>query len=166
CVRDRHVLTTVKVLRTLTAVDLTGALRARVQWLRLEAVCFDLGRCAAWPSHAAAVTFSVEKRSSSRAANSGGDAAAGYDGGARVLCELGLDGLEGVRAGLSHLRAHVLGLGDVEVLGRFRISETEFVERADPVAHPFARHEDRAADVKAKGVVLERGVARPDWVTV
>ncbi len=72
------------------------------------------------------------------------------------LGELGVDRLEGVRARLADLRAHVLGLGHVEVVGRLRVAHRELVERADPVPEPLARDEDRAADVEAEGVVLER----------
>jgi hypothetical protein len=74
---------------------------------------------------------------------------------AGLLGHLGLDGLEAVRPGLADLRADVVGLGDVEVVGRPRISHAELVERADPVSHPLTRDEDRAADVKAERVVLE-----------
>src|SRR5262249_56175446 len=53
--------------------------------------------------------------------------------------------------------ADVLRVGYVEVLRRTRVPQAELVERPDPVAEPLPRHEDRAADVVAEGVVLERG---------
>ena len=75
---------------------------------------------------------------------------------ARPLRELRVDGLERVRAGLPDLAADVVGLGDVEVVGRLRVAHGELVEGADPVPEPLARDEDRAADVEAERVVLER----------
>src|SRR5438270_7908327 len=75
---------------------------------------------------------------------------------ARALRELGLDRLERVGARLADLRAYVLRLGDIEVIGRLCIPQTELVERRPAVAKPFARDEDRAAHVEAKHAVLER----------
>jgi hypothetical protein len=74
----------------------------------------------------------------------------------RRLRDLVGDRLEGVRARLSDLRAHVLGRGDVELVRRDRVTHAELVEGADTVPEPLARHEDRGADVEAKRVVLER----------
>src|ERR671918_2406108 len=71
------------------------------------------------------------------------------------LGHVGPDGLERVRARLPHLRTHVLSGRDVEVVGRARVPHGELVEGADPVPEPFARDENRRADVEAEGVVLE-----------
>src|SRR6266545_4565068 len=46
----------------------------------------------------------------------------------RALRKLLFDGLEGVGAWLSDLRANILGLRDVEVLGRLRIAHRKLVE--------------------------------------
>ena len=81
---------------------------------------------------------------------------------ARQVGNLLRDRLEGVRAGLAHLRAHVVRLGDVELVRRARVPHAELVEGADPVSHPLACDEDRRANVEAEGVVLEgRPVAIP-----
>ena len=75
---------------------------------------------------------------------------------ARLLGELVGDRLERVRARLADLRADVLGGRDVELVGRPRVAHAELVERADAVPEPLPRDEDRAADVEAERVVLER----------
>src|SRR6476469_7289321 len=74
---------------------------------------------------------------------------------ARALCELVVDGLEGVRTWFPDLRPNVLGLWDIEVVRRLRVAHAELVERPDPVAEPLSREEDRRPHVEAEGVVLE-----------
>ncbi len=75
---------------------------------------------------------------------------------ARRLGQLVVHGLEAVGARLADLRADVLRLGDVEVVGRLRVPHAELVERPHAVPEPLARHEQRAAHVEAERVVLER----------
>ena len=85
---------------------------------------------------------------------------------ARPLRKLRVDRLERVGAGLADLRAHVLGLGHVELVGRLRISHTKFIKRADTMAEPFARDEERAPNMEPEGVVLERRIAAPNRVAI
>ena len=64
--------------------------------------------------------------------------------------------LERVRAGLADLRAHGARGRDVELVRQLRVAARALVERADAVALPLARHEQRRLDVEAEEVVLER----------